>query len=358
MRKGVCTMHVICPISGLTTPYREFTNLMPEVPQKHPVYSLNNKELSKLVLSWLEENLASDEEYLLFTALLVSSKRLVFRESGFIKTANTDGIISANMTKLVSCMEKVWPIASKNKFNLPEYVIDSSTAGMEDIGEWITVMEDAVSGYQLSYEEEQQRALIENDEYSLRNLITKKMHNKAVFSRTLANWAAKAGYFPEHLIQPEGYSNSVSCADYWKAIIERCSNHDQISKISKADLDRLIEYCEDYIDHGTLFSVELMKHLRAGAEVLRKKDSYYIIVDSPTAHSPKLSVERIVIDMDALPSKSSLAGTGIESVSCLVVETYAEGSNNKPSKEQFSSQLSWLRAKVQWNNSNPGNKIP
>lgn len=164
----------------------------------------------------------------------------------------------------------------------------------------------------------------------LRNAIN-NVDSGAKLPIIMSNWAATVGHFPNTTFPISGSTAScMKLSEYWKHIIRLAFssispmdilNREDGIRIEAADIEELLEHCEQYIEYGSLHSIVLFKKLRHANLIVSElrsgiatphptpQDKYGIsdnISDTSTAMSgPKLSDYRNIKEF--LAAKRAIA---------------------------------------------------
>lgn len=252
-------MKILCAKSGIHFQCEFFPAYLDSREVSHPIFHLSQKKLLSFVPKWAAGELNEIDSYLLFLSLLNSTGQCEFR-SAAKPIASTSSIIANNMEDLVQL------VGSINLITHPEEVFSRIAISPENstlenchywIANWETQLEDFKEGYQSYY----LRQDLNRREEALEKLI-KSPHKEIQLATQIANWASIAGEFPTFAVQTQ--FGNMDCAEYWKLIIRKCINAESIFAIPLADLDELIEHCEDKIQHGSIYAHTLMEILRSG----------------------------------------------------------------------------------------------
>lgn len=289
-------MKIICSLSGLTYSVDYFPVAIPVGHTYHPIFDISPDRLHVYYTAYCNGQLKQEEIYLLTLALLKSSELMVFRcPAEFSPISLQKAIASiARVYKIVSLIQSIMVPS----FSFPQISITPETANLANLGHWLKLWEDTYYDFLSGLEEDRYRDALKRKARALEKFIKSPNIPANKYSHVLADWAASAFQFPEYI------------SDYWKEIINRCYNYDQINKIPAVDLDELIEHCEQNLDEysiGTIYSNHLFSTLEEGkAKILsdkvfstdkagftllnpEKKEHANIIsiLENSTAHEPK-----------------------------------------------------------------------
>lgn len=325
---------ILCGISGIE--YR--TDHMPlyltsrEV--NHPIFSVPGKKLLTLSERWITQELTSTENYLLYLALFNSTGLMDFRVPACINK-DTASIIAQNMNHLVDIVDIILDHGTERAqelFHLPGIVITPDTKTLEDSPNWIKLWKNCYAEYSDKYRTSTALEKLTRKETILERLIKDRTKDISTYARQLADWAADAGQFEQHAdyIVLDQRDRPILMKDYWKQIIVACAKSESIWEIPDIDLTDLIEHCEEYIYHGSIYAHTLMSLLRAGAA--RKKD----FLDLGTVDIGASGTTFRILDANAsIEDANKLAAID----SAPLVE---------PVKSQYPNQLAFIKAKLNW----------
>ena len=266
---------VLCSISGIEFNCDHFNIGLFAREYSHPIFHINSQRLIELTPKWLNQELSHTENYLLYVALFKSTGLMDFRVPTCL-TPELLPIIAKNMHHLVAMVEKILDATDARKqeiLHLPTFVITPDTKTLIDSPEWINIWEANYKEYLDSYKTATLMDKMNRKESILERHIKDKTKDISNYAHQLASWAAMAGKFPEF---DAGLDSSIlngaklSLSQYWQHIIKACAKTDSIWDIPDADIQELIDHCEENIEHGSIFAHTLMSLLRAGRD--RKKD--------------------------------------------------------------------------------------
>jgi hypothetical protein len=238
----------------------------------HPLFSVPKKRLLALTKDWSANKLSATESYLLYLSLLHSTDLIIWRTQARY-TEKTQSVIHNNMEHLVQIIGKI-DIIHHPHFVLPKFAITHDTGDLANSFYWIQAwhanykefMEDFLD----SQKREELKVKVERRENTLERLIKNPQADLQTVANNLAEWAALAGNFPDYEVFDSRGKNKVPIAEYWKDIISACAKSESIWHYKRADLEELIEHCEENIPHGTIHAHSLMKILRMG--LVKHKD--------------------------------------------------------------------------------------
>lgn len=329
-------MKLICPISDLTyhtlTGYGTGKAIHPALTQDFK-YLLNNlpsyfsgrigfspqtvAKAAGIQTKNLEETqftgFPNDDLYLYKLAWLTQLPSITFRHPINRKIAEPilTGLIE-QLIKVVTSAQR-WPHAI-----YPTIIIDKATCDLKALKHWLEAIQDVTAEATKNSRDLSRGAKLSRIESSLERIITSQIKGQRTrAARVLAEWASLAGEFPESkTIWPDGVTES-SLSVYWQTIIQHSfaeTTNDLLAlNIPVADIEELIETCEDSIPHGSTSAHELMKSLRAAKKV----------IEEMTSNPIKLLTKEAEV-------------------------TARKATRAKPTRSQFSSQLAYVKAIVKW----------
>lgn len=315
---------ILCGISGIEFKTDYCSIYLSSREYAHPIFFIPQKKLLGLYSKYIKGELPEIDSYLLFLALLNSTDLVEWRVPASY-TARTQSIIANNMDTLIKVVTHIDAIKNP-AFHCARICISPETKSLDNVKywlqSWVQSYNDFVSG-------SRQRKLLEEVyaiEGRLEALIKNVNRNEGKYAATVAEWAAKAGEFPTF---PVVYENStIPCSEYWKIIIRRCISEESIFKIPRADLQELIEHCEDNIEHGSIYSHALMSLLKAG---LVKQNTYLGLGD---------------VDINASTYRILDANVSVEDANKLAMIDAAPKS--LPKESEYPSKIAYLRAKAKY----------
>lgn len=246
-------------------------------------------------------------------------------------TPQTQQIIANNMEQLIHIIGRVDAV-SHPSLVLPHFVIGYETRTLENSYHWIQVWiqnyNDWYDGVK-SHANDQELTRREN---SLNKLIKTSHKRIEDYPRILANWASVAGNFPVFTVKVKGIS--MSCSEYWESLIIKCANANTAFGIPSADLNELIEHCEDEIEgEGSIYSRALMKYLRAGREMAQN----YLGLPVDLGFSGRELTSYRLLD----PANISADEANVQNM----IDSAPE---KEPKEKDYPNKISYLKAKGRW----------
>lgn len=318
-------MKILCAISGIEFQCEHFPAYLTSREVTHPIFNLSQRKLLSFIPKFSAGELTETDSFLLFVALLHSSDLAEFRVP-CKRTALTSGIVYNQMEDLVLCIGKL-NLIKHPSFQAPRVAITSDTANLENIEFWIANWENSIDEWRDGYATYNQSRDLIMRETALEKLI-KSPHREIQLATQIADWAELAGAFPTSTTLVN--SAPITIASYWKQIIRKCINKEAIFAIPLPDLNELIEHCEEYIPHGTIYAHTLMEMLRSG----RDKNKSFLGLGDWDLTSSSITY-KILSDSDSVESANFEA-------MCMSAPT------SEPSILDYPSRFAWLKAKVKW----------
>ncbi len=325
---------VLCATSGIEFRADHFPIYLTSREVSHPIFAVDTSTLLSYDEKWIEGTLSPTESYLLYLALF-NSTGLVRFEVPAIRTALTQSIIAQNMDKLFDVVDSITRIGierSRTVLLLPSFNIGPETKDLANSKYWIEVWQQSITDYYDGYKSLSQIEKITRKENALERLIKDKTKDISTYAAKLADWAYDAGKFEQeasYVVLDEN-DQHILMADYWKRIIVACAKSDKIFYIPDIDLTDLIEHCEDFIDHGTIYAATLMTLLREAAE---RKRTYFDLGDVDIGAN---GITFRILDADA----------SIEDANKLALIDSAPA--HEPIEREYPNKLAYLKARLKW----------
>lgn len=326
---------VLCSISGIEFKCDHFPAYLTSREYHHPIFAIPASDLLSYADRYLDRKFSPTENYLYYLALFNCTDLIDFRVPA-IQTQHTQSIIAQNCEKLLIMVERIHHVGVsqiKEKLNLPQFVISPDTKDLSNTKHWIEIWTQNYNDYQNSYKSSSTLEKLNRKEFLLERLIKDKTKEISSYISTLADWAAIAGEFPtwEAGLSPDILRGKrMSLSDYWKYIIRACARAESIFEIPDADIQELIEHCEDNIEHGSIYAHALMAILREGSG---RKRNYLDLGD-------------IDIGSRGTVFKILDADSSVEDANKLALIDSAPSS--KPIERDYPNKLAFLKARTRW----------
>ena len=326
-------MHIICAYSSLSFTCEHFPGSLSSREFSHPVFSIPQKRLLSYVGQWASQDSAKFtqiDSYLLFVALLKSTDLVEFR-APTIRTDRTAQVIAQNMELLTKVVSRLNSMTSVDM--MPHYVISRETQDLDNVEFWVQNWAESYEDFRAGKmrdsqgKDEWKKLLIR--ENALERLIKNPHRPISSYSQQLGDWAAVAGSFPEFILtNPLPPFQKISCSDYWKILISKCSRSDSLFSIPSADLKELLDHCEEHISAGSIFSNSLFKTLRFALE----KQKNYLGLG----------------DMDISKSTFTILRAGDSVESANIQAAVDSAPLEVPRREQYPTNFAYMKAKFRY----------
>lgn len=318
-------MKILCAYSGIHFTCEHFPASLHARECYHPVFDIPQKKLLACLPKWVAHELTETDSYLLYLALLNSTSLVEWRVPA-MQTERTRSIVANHMEPLVKTVGAM-NLIKHPALALSKVAITPETKFLDTSHYWIANWNESINDFHTGY-----RQAIRHDRLVMRERALEKIirdpekKDTRYLARNLADWAADAGCFPQFTLVFE--SRGMTCEEYWKIIIIRCINDEQVFKLHKPDIQELIEHCEENIEPGTIYHHALMQVLRNG---LKRRDNYLGSFGG---------------DIDAASYRILDAETSIEDANKLAM--IADAPAEKPIESNYPSKIAYLRAKAKW----------
>lgn len=251
-----------CALSGLECTVSYLPLNLHSREYAHPVFFLPQKKLLGLYSKYQSQELGDIEGYLLYLALFNSTDLVDFRVPA-LYTKDTAKIVANNIQFLTETVFKINAVHAPS-VQFPKFAITPETKTLENSKYWIEAWNNNYNEFlegnkrRIAFEE------LEKLERKLHNLILDPNTNPSRYANVLAAWATKAAEFPTD--KRITHFGVLTTSEYWQIIIRKCVNEKAIFDIPSTDILELITYCEENMEHGSIYAYSLMKLLREGKE--------------------------------------------------------------------------------------------
>lgn len=319
-------MKVLCAMSGIEFECQYFPAYLTSREVSHPIFSVPQKKLISYLGKWGRQELTSTDSYLLFLSILNSSELVEFRVPAF-RVEETDSIVAQNMESLAKIVTKLNAVTNPSVV-FPRYAITPDTKSLTNISHWIANWNDAWQDFQDGYSKEYDNRKLIVRENALERLIKSPHLSVSSYASKLADWAAVAGEFPENLKVSPFTGQKISCSQYWKEIIIRCTKEESIFSVPQRDIEYLLTHCECNISIGNISSNALFKVLRRALE--RQKNFLGLG------------------DMDLSGIKYQILDQSDTTESANIKAMIDSAPEHEPSLSQYPSKIAYLKAKLRW----------
>lgn len=244
---------VTCAISGLKLKVSHVPmHLSEEIGYYHPIFGLPYKKLFGLYSKHCKGELTSEDSYLLFLSFLHATDQVTWNHHVSLDphSLQTEILIENNLRQLITVVELTHTIVNP-RFKQPSYIVHKHNCDLGSVHNWIMAWEDNIEAFKNNYRHIQEHDELVRVEKQLTWYIKSGL-DTIQYSAILANWAAKAGDFPQGKVE------------YWKKIIRSCYNREKMFSTPQADIKELKAWIEDNIEPGSIHYHELYATLKTG----------------------------------------------------------------------------------------------
>lgn len=318
-------MQIKCAYSGISFSCEHFPATLNNGESHHPIFSIPQKSLFQYARKWAARELTDTDSYLLYLALLNSTDLLEWRIHA-IRTPRTVQMVESNMASLLHIVGKI-NLISHPSFVLSHIAITQETRDFSNSRHWMENWESAVVDFNNGYKEAKLRDKLVEREHRIERLV--RDSNKPIedYARHLADWAEMASAFPTYVVRVD--NKPIPINEYWKSIIVACCKEERIFLIPKEHIEKLLEHMEDNLMAGSTAANVTFKLVRSG---LKKQHNYLGLGEIDLSDSPKYT---IISDESTIQDANVMAMINSAPL-------------HRPTKEQYPSQIAYLRAKVKW----------
>lgn len=325
---------ILCAYSGIDFRVDHFPIYNTSRESHHPIFDLSPTTLVSLTPQWVDGKLTATDTYLYYLALFKSTQLVDFRVPA-IQTSLTQSIIANNMYCLLRMVDRISTLGEEKvrySLSLPQFVISQDTKDLGNTKYWLEIWEKNYDDYKTGYQTSTLIDKISRKEHHLERMIKDRNKDISTYAGTLAEWASLAGDFPTWNIEltPDilGPSKTrLTCAEYWKTIIKLCAKKEPVYSIPDADIEELIEHCEDTLHQSGIYFFELMSLLRNAS---KKKLSYLALGDVDITSTYR------ILD----------ASSSVEDANMLAMIDSAP--KDKPIEKDYPNKLAYIRAKMKY----------
>lgn len=311
-------MQAYCPISGIR--YRIADTFgSKEVICQHPAFSLPIRFHFANAGNWSADKLNAQERKLMFLSLLKATDLVHFKHAAF----PSESIVQKHMENALKIVSWILGIRTPT-LSLPQFIVTRDTADLGNIKHWLETWWDARKAFEDGYKTQGELAKLRNREYALERLI-KNAHKKAEeYAGLLANWSFTAAEVPENL------------HTYWKDIF--LAKGVRVYTLRPVDIDECLEHMEDHLEHGTIYSNAVLKHLRTIK--IKNKQGIYFGLGMEDATMSDEQIQKLADQPYRI-----LEGS-IEEINQQVIASNAP--TESPKETEYPSRVAYLRAKIAW----------
>lgn len=267
---------------------------------------------------WGRGELDSTERRLLFVALLKSTDLVDFR----CPAAPPTNIIQTYMELLIKCVN--WKEIAEERMPLPRFAITHETRELTNVGHWLGAWNDARRDWENRGATWAFKEKLRLREKALLRLIQSPGKTTNSFAGTLSKWALEASNAPSGI------------REYWTSLFHLRDNLD-IYKASTTDLEELLEWMQDNLQVGSLYSFKTFEHLHNIMKINKGGLTYGLGMGSDEEDFDPISNSQAPFTI----IRDSIETYNMEMAAALAPEL-------EPKKEQFNSIVDYLRAKARW----------
>jgi hypothetical protein len=321
-------MKILCGLSSITFNCEHFPGFLTQRETYHPVFSIPQKKLLSYLGKWGKGELTPTDSYLLFLSLLNSTDLVDFRVPA-IQVEETPSIVANNMEALAKTVSKLNTVQNPSVV-FPRYVITPDTKNLTNVKYWIQNWNDAYQDFVDGYSRTANHQELARREVALERLIKNPHKPVSSYATNLADWAIQAGSFPTFtIVNPfSALRNQITCAEYWKILIQKCANEESIFAVRRTDLEELLDHCEDNIPVGSIFSNALFKVLR---HALNRQKNFLGLGDLDIGKS----------SYEILSSTDNVESANLKAL----IQSAPE---HEPKQEEYPNKLAYLKAKLRY----------
>lgn len=325
---------ILCAYSGIDYRCDHFPVYNTKRESHHPIFDLDTTALVHLSSEYLDDKFTSIDKYLYYLALFKSTDLVDFRVPA-IQTPLTQSIIANNIYPLIRMVERISTLGEEKvrySLSLPQFVISQDTKDLANTRYWLEIWEKNYDDYKSGYRTSTLIDKIAHKENYLERMIKDRNKDISTYASTLADWACLAGDFPkwhagldESILGKSGMN--LSLADYWKTIIKLCARKEPVYNIPDADINELIEHCEDTLHQSGIYFYELLSLLRNAS---KKKLSYLSLGDVDITSTYR------ILDADS----------SVEDANMIALIDSAP--KERPVEKDYPNKLAYIRAKMKY----------
>lgn len=334
---------ILCAISGIQFTCEHVPLSMSAREVAHPIFYLPQKKLFGIYAKYLQGTLTDTDAYLLYLAGF-NSTELVTWDSPAIRTSDTASIVANHIIPLFDTIGRMQQTPQYKEI-YASIAVNSESKDLSNSHIWISVWNKNRKDYDDGYRYQRYQEAQKRREHALASIIKDSNAKPEARAKLLSKWAAEAGKFPDFQITNPLTQKQCRLSEYWMDIIAKCCREESIFLVPAADIDELIEHCEENISGGSIYAHSLFSLLKLGRQ---RKNSYLGLGDSDisTTKYRIVSTEATVEDVNKLAMIDSAP-------------------DHQPQRHEYPSELAFLRAKMKYamaveyrnataNSTNPG----
>lgn len=313
-----------CSISGLSFEDSIFTSEYDfNFKCVHPVFNLDIKSLFTLANHALS-NPHETSQYIIGLALL-NSMGTQFNVS--VDPKSHINIIN-NFQKLLVYSTAINKHPKPELF--PKFIIDNNNNNLESLDGYLSSIKSVFEELEANAIILRRSKVLHELECQIDEMIRRSLSFKPKsVAKIMGSWATMAAQFPDKdFYKPDG--TKLKLSEYWKELIEIAFVEDHMALVtSDTDLDDLadlIDYCEQFIPHGSTHAAILMSKLRRAFEMLRE---FRIVPTEEYKNKPVIVPDLIDIESILLDKPA---------------QVFEIRTSNRPKRSDFKSTKDYLRA--------------
>lgn len=311
-----------CAISGLSFSCSGMDSI--SIPHSlgyfHPVFALDTQALYPLYISHCKGKLSNRDSFLLFLALVHSSKQVEWNHPITLDPAHpsTISLIENCMAQMIRVLEQTAAIRHPS-FSQPHFKVTYENSRLIQIGNWIEAWQDNIDDFKYGVADLREQQDLMEVENKLSKLILSgdKPEN---YSYVIAEWASKAAEFPP------------AKDELWQKTIRSCFNINKMFNTPLALLKEIKEHCECNIEPGSIHFHSLAEVLREG--IARNLD--YLGGSSLALGYTLLPAESVTLEEKEAELKNQAE----------VAALAAKAPQNKPVRLEYPDSFSFLKAEL------------
>lgn len=238
-------MKIFCSWSGIEFQVSTFTHKA-SVSGIHPIFYASARQLYNRQADWYYGRLNDDECRLLFCALLKATELVEFQTT----CCPSVSIVQKNIEKLFRFIN--WKMDSiYSNAHFPHYIVRLSNANLNNIAEYLNEL---LAFLDPAYYRQQLRrsnsSAITKEAVLERFIKSNVLKSPAAFRASIARWFLQAADVPERLHEE------------WSRLLQYDYYDFQLYKEHPDSFESMLYWAEEKLDHGTISSNTLLKHLR------------------------------------------------------------------------------------------------
>ena len=334
-------MKLHCAKSGIVITCPEFRHSLADNSHSycHPIFSASPKLLTRAYDDWATGTLRDEEIVLLFLAI-ANSTQLIHWRHPFSITTDAAGIFNLHMEELAKVALNLRHLQERG-LQLPAFVCERQNKQNEAsaFSRCVSIWRAELSAYDSRAANAiASRALLRAEEHMERaRLLAQKRPGS--YARAVAQWAAAVGEFPTRATCTASHA-SISMSELWQDTIVKCILAE--GRTDPVVVAQILGYCEENVPAGSTHACALFDALRQRMKQEELKFGFALL--TPTSNMPLTAIEQASRDKEV----------------AMLKELRAQASVTKPTREDYTSYFSYMRALAIWNTAQqplPGDKV-